>query len=136
MTVLNSLYDKYSQTDVFKNKKIALCIHLEAKTAYLALTIKKLGAEISITNSNQLSTKDDVSATLEKNGIHIFVICDANQKEFQSFLKPIIGDKAHIVVDDGGDVCKLLHNFSEYVKKIKGICEKNNIRRFTIKTIG
>jgi len=124
MTVLNSLYYKYSETDVFKNKRIALCIHLEAKTAYLALTIKKLGAEVWITGSNSLSTKDDVSAALAKNGVHVFAIHGANQKKYHSFLKSIVENKPHVVVDDGGDVCELLHNFSEYGKVLKGICEE------------
>lgn len=124
MTVLDSLYYKYSETDVFKNKRIALCIHLEAKTAYLALTIKKLGAEVWITSSNPLSTKDDVSAALARNGIHVFAVHGANEKEYFSFLNSIVENKPHIVVDDGGDVCELLHNFPQYGKELKGICEE------------
>ncbi|MBC8184468.1 adenosylhomocysteinase [candidate division KSB1 bacterium] len=124
MSVLNRLYNKYSETNVFKNKRVALCIHLEAKTAYLALTIKKLGADVWITGSNPLSTKDDVAAALTRNGIHVFAKHSANQKEYQSFLQSIVENKPHVVVDDGGDVCELLHSNPEYGKNLKGICEE------------
>ncbi len=124
MPVLNRLYQKYSKTDVFKNKRIALCIHLEAKTAYLALTIKKLGADVWITSSNPLSTKDDVAAALANNGIRVFAQHGANEKVYQSFLKSIVEHKPHVIVDDGGDVCELIHNNHEYGKNLKGICEE------------
>ena len=72
MKVLNTLYEKYKNDGVFQDKRIAICIHLEAKTAYLALTLQKLGAEVWITSSNSLSTKDDVCAALAKNGVNVF----------------------------------------------------------------
>ena len=86
MSVLNCLYHKYSKTDVFKNKRVALCIHLEAKTAYLAFIIKKLGAEVWITGSNPLSNKDDIAAELSERGVHVYAEHGANQREYQYFL--------------------------------------------------
>ena len=73
MPVLNSLFEKYKEPGIFKNKKIALCIHLEAKTAYLAFLIKKLGAGVWITSSNSLSTKDEVAAALAERGVFMFL---------------------------------------------------------------
>ena len=124
MSVLNCLYQKYSKTNVFKNKRIALCIHLEAKTAYLALTIEKLGAEVWITSSNPLSTKDDVAAALAKKGVHVFAKHGANRDEYQSFLYSSVKNKPHVIVDDGGDVCELLHEHPELGKDLQGICEE------------
>ncbi|HQQ86075.1 MAG TPA: adenosylhomocysteinase, partial [Candidatus Marinimicrobia bacterium] len=60
MKVLNRMADRFSTDGIFKGKRIALCIHLEAKTAYLATVLQRLGAEVWITSSNALSTKDDV----------------------------------------------------------------------------
>jgi adenosylhomocysteinase len=87
MHVLNRLADKFTLDNPFKNKRVALCIHLEAKTAYLALNIQKLGAEGWITSSNTLSTKDDVAAALAKNGLHVFAIHGASHQEYHSYLK-------------------------------------------------
>jgi adenosylhomocysteinase len=124
MPVLDNLYGKYKSDNVFKNKKVALCIHLEAKTAYLALTIKKLGAEVWVTSSNTLSTKDEVAASLAVKGIHVYAKHAASHKEYWSYLETILKNNMDIVVDDGGDICEYLHNNIQYGKNLRGICEE------------
>jgi adenosylhomocysteinase len=124
MKVLNGLSEKFSTDDIFTGKKISLCIHLEAKTAYFAMILKKLGAEVWVTGSNTLSTKDDVCAALAKNGVHVHGIHGANQDEFESYIHSIVEKKPHAVVDDGGDLCEYLHQFPEYGMNLKGICEE------------
>jgi adenosylhomocysteinase len=124
MKVLNGLSEKFSTEGIFKGKKISICIHLEAKTAYLAMILKKLGADVWVTSSNTLTTKDDICAALAKNGIHVHGIYGANQDEFESFIHSIVEKKPHAVVDDGGDVCEYLHQYPEYGLNLKGICEE------------
>ncbi len=124
MKVVNQLADKFDQQETFRNKRVALCIHLEAKTAYLAQVIQRLGAEVWITSSNPLSTKDDVCAALAKCGIHVFARHGANQEEYWSFIRAITASKPHAVVDDGGDICDYLHKNPRYAENIKGICEE------------
>jgi len=124
MKVVNSLYDEYSQGSVFKNKRIAICIHLEAKTAYLALILQKLEAEVWITSSNPLSAKDDVCAALAKNGVNVFAKYGATDREYKKYIKTIIDAKPHTVVDDGGDICEYFHNNPQFATNLKGICEE------------
>ncbi|MBU0710563.1 adenosylhomocysteinase [bacterium] len=124
MKVVNGLYKKFKDDDVFTGKRIAICIHLEAKTAYLALTIQRLGAEVWVTSSNPLSTKDDVCAALAKNGVHVFAKHGASQEEYRGFIKAIVDAKPHTVVDDGGDICEFFHKNPEYAVNLKGICEE------------
>lgn len=124
MKVVNRLAEKYDSKGTFRDKRIALCIHLEAKTAYLAQKIQSLGAEVWITSSNPLSTKDDVCATLAKSGIHVFAKHGADQNEYWSFVKTICSTRPHAVVDDGGDICDYLHKYPDYAKNIRGICEE------------
>jgi adenosylhomocysteinase len=124
MPVLDGLYHKFKATGAFKNKKIALCIHLEAKTAYLALIIKKLGAEVWVTSSNPLSTKDEVAAALAKRGVHVYARHAAPHDEYLSYIDTILKNKMDATVDDGGDICEYLHENPKYGKNIKGICEE------------
>lgn len=124
MPVLDGLYEKFKTTGAFKNKKVALCIHLEAKTAYLALIIKKLGAEVWVTSSNPLSAKDEVAAALAVNGVHVYAKHGASSEEYWSFLESILKNKLDATVDDGGDICEYLHKHLEYGVNIKGICEE------------
>jgi len=48
-----------------------MCIHLEAKTARLALLLRDAGAKVVVTGSNPLSTQDDVAAALEHEGLEV-----------------------------------------------------------------
>src|SRR3712207_7396342 len=43
-------------------------IHLEAKTAYLAILLSEAGADVTVSGSNPLSTQDDVCAALAERG--------------------------------------------------------------------
>ena len=124
MKVLNGLSEKFLKDGAFRGKKISVCMHLEAKTGYLATILKKLGAEVWVTSSNTLSTKDDVCAALAKNGIHVHAIYGANKDELGSFIHSIVEKKPHAVVDDGGDVCEYLHQYPEYCMNLMGICEE------------
>lgn len=124
MPVLNGLYGRFRDDGAFKGKKVALCIHLEAKTAYLALTIQKLGAEVWITSSNPLSTKDEVAAALAKKGVHVYAIHGASHEEYRSFLEAVVENKMDVIVDDGGDICEYLHEHTELGANLKGICEE------------
>ncbi|MDD3715773.1 MAG: adenosylhomocysteinase [Candidatus Marinimicrobia bacterium] len=124
MKVLNLLADKYREEGVFKGKRITMCIHLEAKTAYLATVIKNLGADVWITSSNSMSTKDDVCAALVKNGIHVHAIHAADKESYRKYLHAVLACKPHVVIDDGGDLCELLHTHPEYAVNLQGICEE------------
>ena len=52
----------------FKGATIAACLHLEAKTANLLLTLSHLGATVAACGSNPLSTQDDICAALANTG--------------------------------------------------------------------
>ena len=72
MPVLRSLDEDFKKTQPFKGLRVALSIHLEAKTAYLATVIRDGGAEVYATGSNVLSTQDDVAAGLASRGVNVF----------------------------------------------------------------
>ena len=59
MPVLSGIADTFERDQPFKGLKAVICIHLEAKTAYLAQVLRRGGAEVYATGSNPLSTQDD-----------------------------------------------------------------------------
>ena len=61
MPLLHYFNEKYAPLQLFKGINMIVTIHLEAKTAYLALTLKNCGANVVVTGSNPLSTQDDVA---------------------------------------------------------------------------
>ncbi|WP_003542964.1 adenosylhomocysteinase [Desulfotomaculum nigrificans] len=125
MPVLNVIREQFEQEQPFKGIRIAVCIHLEAKTAYLAEVLKAGGAEVSISGSNPLSTQDDVAAALVQSGINVYSWYNATDAEYKDHLLHLIDDQPDIVIDDGGDVVHLLHTErTERAAKILGGCEE------------
>ena len=78
MPLLRSLEETFTKTKPFAGLKVALSIHLEAKTAYLCLVLAAGGAQMFVTGSNPLSTQDDVAAALAQQGLNVFAIYGAN----------------------------------------------------------
>ena len=70
--LLTNLKEEFEKTKPFAGVRIALSVHLEAKTAYLCLVLKAGGAEVYATGSNPLSTQDDVAAALVEEGVEVF----------------------------------------------------------------
>jgi len=124
MKVVNQMAERFASDGVFNGIDIAICIHLEAKTAYLAQTLHRLGARVWITSSNSLSTKDEVCAALAKSGVHVFARHGASPEEYHSYIRAITAAKPHVIVDDGGDICEYLHAHPEFAVNLRGICEE------------
>ena len=69
MPVLRLIGEQFGKSRPFAGLKIALSVHLEAKTAYLCRVMEMGGAEMYVTGSNPLSTQDDVAAALVAGGM-------------------------------------------------------------------
>jgi len=109
MPVLNVIRDEFEQNHPFQGVRVAMSIHLEAKTAYLAEVLSAGGAEVSITGSNPLSTQDDVAAALAQAGTKVYAWHGATAEEYDAHLRLVLGNHPQVVIDDGGDLVHLLH---------------------------
>ncbi|ODN30228.1 adenosylhomocysteinase [Fervidobacterium thailandense] len=105
--------------------RIGMSIHLEAKTAYLAITLKKLGAQVVVTGCNPLSTQDDVAQALADYGIEVHAKRTTDEKEYFSFLHRVLDSKPDLILDDGGDLTVLAHTERrEVLENLKGVSEE------------
>lgn len=109
MPVLSSIDKEFSQSKPFAGKTIAITLHLEAKTAYMAEVFMHAGARVVITGSNPLSTQDDVCAALVEDGVTVFATHGCSAEEYDSYINKAIDCEPNIVIDDGGDLVNLLH---------------------------
>ncbi|MCD6184158.1 MAG: adenosylhomocysteinase, partial [Thermovirga sp.] len=125
MPVLRSFEAEYVDKQPLKDKRICTCLHLEAKTACLLLTLKKLGAEVSAAGSNPLSTQDDVCAALSTKGVHVYSKRGMSAREYVTNLNKALDIEPHIVIDDGADLIALLHTErQELLPNIRGAAEE------------
>lgn len=125
MPVLKDIKAEFEKTKPFKGLKIALSVHLEAKTAYLCLAMQAAGAEMYVTGSNPLSTQDDVAAALVKSGMEVFAQHGCTMEEYDNNLREVLKAGPNIIVDDGGDLVHLMHTeFPELIPQVIGGCEE------------
>ena len=123
--LLRSLEEEFSQTKPFAGKKIALSIHLEAKTAYLCKVLAAGGAEMYITGSNPLSTQDDVAAALVEAGLNVYAWHGATEEEYNGHISEVLSHQANIIIDDGGDLVHMLHTSKrDQLQYVIGGCEE------------
>lgn len=108
MPLLNALNEKYSKTKPFAGKNMVVTIHLEAKTAYMALVLKNAGANVAITGSNPLSTQDEIAAALVDSGINVFATHACTAEEYDTYLREALKIEPNLIIDDGGDLVNLL----------------------------
>ncbi|WDL95452.1 adenosylhomocysteinase [Alicyclobacillus sp. ALC3] len=125
MPLLNRLREQFMQERPFAGKRIAICLHLEAKTAYLALAIQAGGAEVAVAASNPLSTQDDVVAALVDRGVTAYAWHGATDEEYKMHLDHLLDFHPDAIIDDGGDLVATLHRERpEQTSEIIGGCEE------------
>ncbi len=123
--LLRTLEEEFSQTKPFAGKKIALSVHLEAKTAYLCKVLAAGGAQMFVTGSNPLSTQDDVAAALVKAGLEVHAWYDCTPEEYNSHIRNVLSAGPNIIIDDGGDLVHMIHNeMPELIDGVIGGCEE------------
>ena len=125
MPVLAGIEADFEKVKPFEGLRIAMCVHMEAKTAYLALVLRAGGAEVRITGSDPLSTKDDICAALDADGIEVHGWFGATEDEYREHLRRTLEFCPHIIIDDGGElVSMLLGDHPEYAQDLIGGCEE------------
>ena len=125
MPVLRGIGEDFARTRPFEGLKVALSVHLEAKTAYLCRVMEMGGAEMYVTGSNPLSTQDDVAAALASRGMQVFASYGCTMEEYESCLCSVLEAGPNIIIDDGGDLVHLMHTkYTDLIPKVIGGCEE------------
>ena len=125
MPLLRGLETEFAAEQPFRGLRVALSVHLEAKTAYLCRVLQAGGAEMYVTGSNPLSTQDDIAAALVKSGIEVFAVHGASAEEYHAHLKAVISARPNIIIDDGGDLVNLIHHeYRDLLPEVLGGCEE------------
>ena len=123
MPLLNLLRKRFLQELPFAGKRISMSIHLEAKTACLAVLLRDGGAQVHVTGSNPLSTQDEIAGALaEEASIEVFAQHGVSNDEYTRHLVQTLAHEPHIILDDGGDLMSLLHTSPQ--DQVIGGCEE------------
>lgn len=125
MPVLRGIGEDFLRTKPFAGLRVALSVHLEAKTAYLCRVMEMGGAEMYVTGSNPLSTQDDVAAALAAGGMQVFARYGCDMDEYNECLCSVLECAPNIIIDDGGDLVHLMHaKYTDLIPGVIGGCEE------------
>jgi adenosylhomocysteinase len=123
MPLRSRLAEEFADEQPFRGKRIAMSIHLEAKTACLAILLRDAGAEVWVTGSNPLSTQDDVAQALaEEDRVFVHARHGVSEAEYTEHLHAVLAPEPDMILDDGGDLVEILHQGSP--REILGGCEE------------
>ena len=129
MPGLMDLRVEYENKQPLKGARIAGCIHMTIQTAVLVETLQALGAEVRWSSCNIFSTQDHAAAALAASGTPVFAWKAESEEEYwwcieQTLLFPD-GQGPNMLLDDGGDLTKLVHEkHPDLLKDIKGVSEE------------
>jgi len=123
--LLRTLEEEFLVTKPFEGIKIALSVHLEAKTAYLCKVLAAGGAIMYVTGSNPLSTQDDIAAALVEDGLNVYAWYNATKEEYEAHIRRVLEIGPNIIIDDGGDLVTTMHNeYRHLIGEVIGGCEE------------
>ena len=126
MPVMAALRARLSRTRPLRGVSVGMALHLEAKTAVLALSLKEAGARVHIAGCNPLSTDDDVAAALRaRHRVAAFGRRGETGAEYYEALDAVLDGRPQVVVDDGADLLFLLHERrSGDLERVRGANEE------------
>jgi adenosylhomocysteinase len=129
MPGLMALRKEYGEKKPLKGARIVGCLHMTIQTAVLIETLTALGASVRWSSCNIFSTQDQAAAAIAAVGIPVFAWKGETEEEYEWCIAQTLngpnGWKPNMILDDGGDATKLLHEkHPDLLKDIKGVSEE------------
>jgi adenosylhomocysteinase len=123
--VLNRLARERLADGALQGRRVAIVVHLEAKTAYLATLLTDAGAQVVAASSNPGSTNDPVCAALVRRGIEVHAVHGASAEEHEADLLAVADTAPELIVDDGAELTtRIIEHRRELVGSLRGVTEE------------
>ncbi len=129
MPGLMALRDEFGAQRPLSGARIVGCLHMTIQTAVLIETLIELGATVRWSSCNIFSTQDHAAAAIAARGIPVFAWKGETEEEYESCIEQTLrgpdGWTPNMVLDDGGDATKILHDrHPDLLAGIRGISEE------------
>ncbi len=123
--VLNGLLRSELADGSFDGLRVALVVHLEAKTAFLATILADAGAEVVVAGSNPHSTRDEISAALVDMGIEVHSSHATSYEQWETDLLAVADTEPSYIIDDGAELTvRMAKHRPELYAKLQGVSEE------------
>ena len=127
MPIMRSITERFAKEKPFEGLKIAICLHVEAKTGVWLEALTAGGADIFLTGSPG-STQDETAAALVRDmGVHVFSHRSETFEDHLGYCERIMECEPDLIADNGGDLHALMfekEQFKHLQNKILGATEE------------
>jgi adenosylhomocysteinase len=129
MPGLMALRKEYGAKQPLKGARIIGCLHMTIQTAVLIETLIALGATVRWSSCNIFSTQDHAASAIAERGVPVFAWKGETEEEYEWCIEQTLtgpnGWKPNMILDDGGDATKVLHDKRpDLLKEIRGVSEE------------
>jgi len=108
-----------------EGKRVAVVVHLEAKTAFLATVLADAGAHVVAAGSNPWSTRDDVAAALVDRGIEVHSSRGSTNEMWEADLIRVADTEPEYIIDDGGELTiRMARDRPDLYSRLRGVSEE------------
>ena len=123
--VLNGLVRQMLGDGSLKGARIAVVVHLEAKTAFLAQIIADAGAEVIVAGSNPRTTNGAVVAALRDQGMTVVSEPDGTMASWEKELLAAADHAPDYIIDDGAELTlRMALHRPDLFRRLKGVSEE------------
>jgi adenosylhomocysteinase len=129
MPGLMALRREFGAKKPLKGARIVGCLHMTIQTAVLIETLQALGADLRWSSCNIFSTQDHAAAAIAAAGTPVFAWKGESEDEYWECVEKSIkgpnGWTPNMLLDDGGDLTKLMHEkYPALMKDVRGLSEE------------
>jgi adenosylhomocysteinase len=134
MPGLMALREEFGAAQPLRGAHIVGCLHMTIQTAVLIETLIHLGATLRWSSCNIFSTQDHAAAAIAARGVPVFAWKGETEEEYEWCIEqtlrgpaegPFTGWTPNMVLDDGGDATKILHDHHpDLLGDVRGISEE------------
>lgn len=123
--VLTGLVRKTVADGSLKGVRIAVVVHLEAKTAFLASILADAGADVIVAGSNPRTTHGAVVAALRDRGLTVVSDADGDMASWEKELLMAADHRPDYIIDDGAELTlRMAMHRPDLFRQLKGVSEE------------
>lgn len=106
-------------------RRVAVVVHLEAKTAFLATVLADAGADVVVAGSNPWTTRDEVAAALVERGIEVHSSRRSTAAQWEEDLAAVARTTPELVIDDGAELTvRMSRDHPDAYVRLRGVSEE------------
>lgn len=104
---------------------VAVVVHLEAKTAFLATVLADAGAHVLVAGSNPRTTRHEVVAALRTRGLSVYAETGGDQDTWERDLLATADAAPEYLIDDGAELTmRMARHRPDQFARVRGVSEQ------------